>query len=610
MSISVPELFLEKIEKRRKGVSRSDFIRQIIEKSEEFTNPKKTNGIVYTPLNLAEYVASKTLDYCLSNNQIIEGKTLNVLDPACGEGALLSAVASINKNRLKPIKIKFYGVDIDKTALAKAVRKLSEQNFRASNTNGLCPYNKTSKKGWSKLQKMLEVRNGVDVIIANPPWGASISNYRNLIERSDFKLFSGQFDTSDLFVEMALKNVKEGGFLSFIVPDSLFAHERTKLRELLLTKTKICFIGRFGEKIFKDVNRACAVVICQKTKASKSHKVDCFRLSTEHKNLILSDKFTFKKSESQLGHKVLQSRFLENDKLLFNIDIDRELEEVFNKILSHKDKLKNYIRGTRGVELSKKGNVVECKICKKWSPFPSRDVLHCSHCKQDVATSECNTEVIIHKNKTKNSRELIVGEHIKRYSSTTDLWLDMTKNGLKYKNDSIYRSPKLIIRKTGIGISASIDYKEHLTNQVVYIFKVLPEFLNKIPLELFLLILNSRLAYFLISMSNGEIEWKSHPYITQSQILEFPIPNIKTVSLELRERIINISKEIALLLSSGKQISNSCDAKLEKLVADLYGLKEQDYVAIFTTIEKSQELLSVKALKNISKSDIFDVGAN
>ncbi|HCQ2485980.1 TPA: hypothetical protein OHO00_004765, partial [Escherichia coli] len=54
-----------------------------------------------------------------------------------------------------------------------------------------------------------------------------------------------------------------------------------------------------------------------------------------------------------------------------------------------------------------------------------------------------------------------------------------------------------------------------------------------------------------------------------------------------------------------EKVPNDLDAELERMVAKIYGLDQAHYDAIFKVLDKAQELIAVKALKNIKISDIF-----
>ena len=207
---------------------------------------KNKNGAVYTPTNLAKYVAEKLISYFLKES-IYKDSRLNIIDPACGEGELLFAALESLENakkksaRLKAVTTYLCGIDIDKKAIEKLKCKLnlrvSPKEFSLFNTNALYPFNLFSHSGWTLVKNQLDLKEGFDLLIANPPWGADTTSYKTKLLNGDFRLHKGQFDTSDLFIELALSIVKPNGYFAFIIPDSLFAMEREMLRELLIFNT-------------------------------------------------------------------------------------------------------------------------------------------------------------------------------------------------------------------------------------------------------------------------------------------------------------------------------------------------------------------------------------
>lgn len=604
VSVTLPHKLVVELEKTSRGQTRSEIIRELLEKSIKEADKKKKNGVVYTPQYLAEYVAEKMISY----SDIVTGKsnndTIHVLDPACGDGILLQAL-ELKLQNFKTSEAMFTGVDIDKSALNEAGNRLNGV-FSGVNTNALCPYNKERRVGWDALNSYVNNKNGYDFIIANPPWGADTSSYKNLVNKNTYQLLSGQYDTSDLFIELSISLLSNSGIAGFIIPDSLFSHDRALLRKHLLANTEVLFIGRFGEKIFKDVNRACAIILFRKKNAlSKDYKIDCFRLPVEERNNIINGNKTLSSVELNYRHKVKFSRFNNDPNCLFNLDIDSTLQSTYELIASHNCKFGEYLCNHRGVELSKKGKITQCNFCNYWSPASKSEFINCKNCGEKLISKNLNEKVIIHSFHSDNYHPLIVGEDINRYKTNYNLWIDTTNFGINYKNPTIYKGDKIVVRKTGIGVSASIDYTSSYTNQVVYMFKLRTDFLGKIPLEFLLAILNSRAIFFFVSMSNGEIEWKSHPYLTQQQIINIPIPNLLNLTKIDLERIMDISNRLKSVLEKNQPLPDKLDAELEGMVAKLYGLNKEHYDAIFKVLDKAQELIAVKALKNIKVDDVF-----
>jgi SAM-dependent methyltransferase len=595
----------------------------------KLTELEKKNGVVYTPNILAGYVAEKVVEYyCASldtESNYLNLANIRIIDPACGNGELLISawnalsryILDIQKSNPavvipNPHKA-LCGIDIDDKAIYKTkdrIKSLSNglidhPSYNLLTTNALYPFNRRfSRQGWDIIKSRFDAPQGFDIVIANPPWGAEIDSYQDSLSNEEFSLYKGQFDTSDLFVELASNIIRPGGYFAFIIPDSLFNRERTSLRRLLLDSTEIKFIGRFGEKIFPTINRACAILICRKGKATDSTTVDCLRLSPELRKKIIKGESTFREADNSLIHKVHQSRFASNKDFIFDIYLredEREILKIFN---SSKQTFRDYLSSSRGVELSKSGRICRCYNCNKWLPYPSSKTPKCLHCKTKLLLNDIKQSIIIYSEPKEKSYPLIVGEGIERYLIKKRNWISTDRTGINYKDEATYKSPKIVVRKTGVGLLASIDYEGAMTNQVVYIFKC-KQNIGTLPLEFFLALLNSRALYYYLVKSSGEIEWRSHPYLTQTQILDLPLPNIDLNS----DKVLEIAFQIKLLLtpylSESKMLPADIDAEVEYIIANLYGLSKHHYQFIYDTLKDVEQLLPIKSLNTVSTVDIF-----
>jgi len=399
----------------------------------------QTNGVVYTPKNLAIFVANKLIRYYFESEGFYMSDSINsdkfqrvlsdlkILDPACGEGELLIAswlaLSSLlnqsqietNNNNISPQNA-LYGLDIDSEALNVARERIKESlglncninKLKFIKTNALFPLNgKKRKAGWDFLYNKYDIKKGFDLIIANPPWGADTSKYQDQFKSNEFVLHKGQYDTSDLFIELALHITKKNGLFAFIISDSLFNEERTDLRQMLLEKTEVKFVGRFGEKIFKNINRACAVIICKKCSPNHNHKVDCLRLTHKIRKDIIEGSLSFSDADKLFSHKVKQSRFLNNPNFIYDIDLKETEESVlekFNKTLRFGD----FLSSSRGIELSKHGKVSQCPQCKLWFPFPRSKSPKCPHCNIALMQNDLEHKLIIKDTKVNGYKPLLV----------------------------------------------------------------------------------------------------------------------------------------------------------------------------------------------------------
>ncbi len=93
-----------------------------------------------------------------------------------------------------------------------------------------------------------------DKIIANPPYGA----WQELEKRATLKkIYSGLYakETYALFLFRCIQLLKDGGLLSFIIPDTfLNLHMHRAIRKHILTNTKIVELALFPSSFFPGVN--------------------------------------------------------------------------------------------------------------------------------------------------------------------------------------------------------------------------------------------------------------------------------------------------------------------------------------------------------------------
>ena len=84
----------------------------------DFEHIKQT-GATFTPVGLANFLSEKLLSYQDSDD-------LKVLDPSCGDGALLMAISSSLQKTNKQFKL--YGFDSNIDFLSIAKEKLTRNN--------------------------------------------------------------------------------------------------------------------------------------------------------------------------------------------------------------------------------------------------------------------------------------------------------------------------------------------------------------------------------------------------------------------------------------------------------------------------------------------------
>lgn len=280
--------------------------------------------------------------------------------------------------------------------------------------------------------------------------------------------------------------------------------------------------------------------------------------------------------------------------------------------LNNCQKVGDVTSSQRGVELSKKGIILKCPICQKWLPEPKgkedKDV-KCPHCKYIGAKSSFLSMGIISPKASKGYKKIIVGEDVYRFGTNAKQYIKIDVQGINYKDAQLYQGSKILVRKTGVGITAGIDYDNNLTNQVVYIIKRRNDIDPIISNEVILAVLNSRITtYFIIKMmgSNG---WKTHAYLSQASVASLPFPNIDVNNADTRDCLMHLTDLVKNNAGvSSDNFSIDADAKIERIVAKLFGINQSDYEVIYKAINEVQQMIPFRRLLKITAKDIFNNG--
>lgn len=571
-------------------------IRKVID---NFTINRKTLGAFYTPTVLADYLARETM----SLSTLDEDNSYTIFDPAMGEGSLLLSCVSYATK--KNLSVNIGGIDIDNVAIGKSniTFKAYPIDYSFYNCDALYPFDHmNSVKGWERLLNQ-HCPNGIDFIVCNPPWGADKSKYKNL--SIDFETAKGQFDTYDLFIELCIRNLKENGCYGFIVPDSIFNIEHKAIRKYLFCNSIIKRIVRLGEGIFPNINTSVSLIFGIKAK-KKNYKVECAHLSNNIQKAVMRNEISLQEAVASSLNKVSVKYMTADFEFLTEI---KDADINISKMLQKCPKIKDYTTSHRGVELSKKGIVLRCPNCKKWFPEPKNKnsvLVKCPHCKNLIERKYIYKEIAISENEKPDMTRIIVGEDIFRYRTRCKSYIQLGLNGINYKDNKLYEGNKILIRKTGVGITAGIDYNNCMTNQVVYILHRKKDVNPIITDEVILAILNSRIITYYLIKTKGDKGWRTHPYLSQGDIASLPFPKVNNddKTKENLKRITTLVKEYY----NYTDFPPNVDAEIELLVSKLFKIEKDCYDTIFSTIQEAQQMIPFKRLLKITKKEIFKDG--
>jgi hypothetical protein len=179
----------------------------------------------------------------------------------------------------------------------------------------------------------------------------------------------------------------------------------------------------------------------------------------------------------------------------------------------------------------------------------------------------------------------LIGSDISRYQTRGRHRLKLGHPDIPardYKEPELYRGEKILIRKTGKGINATLDRDSYVI-QVVYIFK--PRQAG-VDLCHILGILNSKLMAFYYFSKFGQKERGVFPHLTQNKVLQLPIRLVERAPSQISEMVSEILTEYRELSRLGglrldrktgmqRRIAE-LEEQIDEGVFDLYGLDAKD----------------------------------
>ena len=521
-------------------------------------------GSYNTPKTLADWLAEEL------SHLIDFGHSVTAMDPACGDGSLLSAIHLISQGRARLI-----GRDIDPRALAEAGKQL--------------PPTVTLEFGDTLLQSqsVSALEEQADLIIANPPWGATLTNDQRMSLKGRFSLAAGQFDTYDLFVEHAVRTCRPGAVCAFIIPESILLPQHERLRRLLLDQTQMLLIARLGEGIFTDVCRDAVIIIFRILPPHPSHLVRCLRLGPLRTHQASLGQLSHDSTSKYPPHYVPQRRFKSNPYAEFDMDV-RTSETVIPRMSSvpkfHWDE---WVHVGRGIEVGKRGLRALCLSCATYNP-PPRTVKdrYCRSCYSPLQPNEIRSVVQPrYESCNQGMIPLIVGEDVQRYNTLPSRLLRAHIKGIDYKDPEIFKRRKLLVRKTGVGLRSAIDDSGAATTQTVY------HIVNRSDDEYWIMdylqgVMNSRVMLSFHLRKSGEVQWRSYPYITPKIFKSLPIPDPNAST-----QLYIMAREIAESSASLRyDYTIEQDLELDGQVAAMYGLNEYECDWIASVLNETADL--------------------
>jgi len=393
---------------------------------------------------------------------------------------------------------------------------------------------------------------GFDVIVGNPPYGAELNDTTRQYLIQHYKFQNYQLDTTFLFVEKAIRLLKNKADLGYIIPNTWLQNLLQKnLRNFIFRNLVINEIVHYTNKVFKQATVDTEIILLKNVQP--------------HNNNI---KITIANAENTTStHLIEQEKWIINDGKPVNILEKPEYNLIANKFLAF-EVLDNVSKITQGCKPFQVG---------KGKPKQTKQIL-------DEKPFVANVK------KDETFRPLLRGSNINRYTINwnEDYWISFGDWLAEPRYSANYDLEKIVIRQTGDSLIATLDLDKFIVRDNLYTIIIASKFIN---LKYILALINSKLLnwYYqnIINPERGE----ALAQVKRGHIAQLPIKDIDSTNVIEKKKHNEIVMYVEELLHTKSRIKesitdkdrtfyynkcNTLDRQIDRLVYELYGLTEEE----------------------------------
>ena len=402
-----------------------------------------------------------------------------------------------------------------------------------------------------------KLSSGFDIIIGNPPYGATFSTEESSYFRLKYNTSVWRVESYLLFIEQAMKLLKPDGFMGFIIPDTLLNLKFTQpARELLLRNSQIQEVVGLPSNVFEGATVDTIILLTEKADYN----------SKFHPGSVLVKSFGKKQNISVVENPqkeffIKTIEWFEQD--AFNLQADETEKELLSKVETGRQEIADIAEMYSGIKAYEvgKGKPIQTVQIRDEKPYTSKE-------KADEKWFP-----------------FFDGKHIGRYQL---LW--SKNNWIKYggwlaapRNQENFEGEKILIRKiTGKTLIATYIADTSYCNTLLFVLKI-KEKSYSYPSVLG--VLNSDLIGWYFRNKFQISDEDSFPQIMIRDILQFPFPVINQLhDAELNGLVaqilqLNIEKSEAKLPAKIEYLVSKieyCESRINNIVYQLYELTEEE----------------------------------
>lgn len=469
-------------------------------------------------------------------------------------------------DELKNIRDRYFtssGIEREqlKTAFAEQQNILIKQFFRDFNLAGTVKNDFMQKitdwkpfthqaTDWFDTEWMFGIKEGFDIVIANPPYGADIDKSVEYFRKQYLEVIKNYSDIFKIFFSFGKRSLNKNGILAYITPNVFLTQPRYKDLRIYLLKFGLIEILNLGQEIFDGAVVPTCITFMQNRESFGQYLLLDASVNSKYKGDLNNLKI-FKVSVKQVNEMP--------DLSLYQTSENKENEVIVDKIMEIKDAGIQYHRS--GIGLKNKGG---------------NDLF------ERLVSSEPNDFV--------KSIQIWYGKLINSYliSPTTNEYFNLEYKSILKKNESVSYSKdafevdrKIIWRQTASHIKATIDSQKRWFRNTIQCGWIKDEYKDVVKLEYLLALLNSKYLKYLYQKIVNESAGRAFPQVKITHVKKLPI---KLCTLNKQKDFIDIVAKIMLITQSSDYLDNlekqsevkEYEKLIDQMVYKLYGLTEDE----------------------------------
>jgi len=400
------------------------------------------------------------------------------------------------------------------------------------------------------FSEVFHQKEGFDIIIANPPYGAEFSETESELYKYIFGTYAYRAESYVFFIEKGIKLLRTGGVLSYITPDTYLNLAFTqKLRSFLLKNTKLNEIFLLPASVFEAATVDTALLLVEKTTVQQSFYPTSVRVRLLNKQSRLE-------SLSKVDHQFFAHTADWYNSQSFNIAAEPHELATLTHMEATSLQVSDIAVIFSGIKVYEEG---------KGKPSQTRSIVEQ---KPFTAKTQCDRSFL----------PFYDGKHIGRY---TDLW--QHNNWVKYgpwlaapRNPKNYVGEKILIRKiVGDKLIATYIPDTSYCNTLLFVLKL--SGVSNFTYKTLLGILNSRLIGWYYRKKFQICDQDTFPQIMIRDILQFPLPVIS----ENCTYIDNLVDQILIAKRRDSRADTSAlECEIDHLIYKFYDLSSEEIALV------------------------------